>query len=154
MDVQITSNTHEVLKAISDFKEDLAIRTVRGSMRRIAQYANDRLKEATPVFTGNLRFNEAVTAKYAQSRGIVTAKVVVNTRGKAGDIKNAFYWRWVEFGHKTRPSKEGGGQRDIPGQGFIQSTWARLQSQISSMFFSDLDRCVQRAGNRTGVIGG
>lgn len=143
--VQITSNINSVLKEIASFREDVAVRTVRASLRRMAKEGQRSLSAATPEHTGKLKSNERVVAKYAKTRGVITARVVVNTRGKADNPKNAFYWKFVEFGHKTRPGPH---QREIPGRKFVQATWAVMQSKLYAMFFADLQKAVDRAGKR------
>lgn len=143
------SNGPALIKQLRAFREDVAVKTVRSSVRRIGANLLRRVQAATPVATGKLKSNVRVTAKYVRRRGVVVAKVVVNTRGKASDEKNAFYWRFVEFGHKTRPSKKNSAaQRDIPGKNFITSTYLAAMGTITQMFYSDLERAVKRAVKR------
>lgn len=151
--IQIKSNLNDVLKDIAEWKEEVAVRTVRRSIGKCAARANDILKPLIPVFTGKLRFNTKVTsAKYIKRRGVTTAKVGIDTVGKADNPRNAFYWRFVEFGHKTRPSKKGNGtQREVPPQHFVQAASARVQSTIAAIFFADLERATNRAGKKIGV---
>lgn len=151
--VQVSSNINDVLKDLAAWREDVAVRTVRGSVRRCAKRATDMLRPVVPVFTGKLRFNLKVAGvKYSRNRGVVTSKVAVSTEGKAENQKNAFYWRFVEFGHKTRPSKSGNGtQSEVAPQNFIQSASARINSAVAAIFFSDLERAVNRAGKKVGL---
>ncbi len=138
MDVNITMNGAQIVQELCAFKEDIAVRTVKNSTRRIGAALLKQLKANTPTLTGNILRNLGVRAKYVKSRGIVAAKVIVNTRGKKGDPKNAFYWRFVEFGHKSR---SGG---NVAGVEFVQNTFGAMQSQIQSMFYADLEKAIQR----------
>lgn len=144
------ANAGDLVAQLKAFKEDVAVSTVRGSTRRIAQYLLMRVKHVTPAFTGKLRFNLGVKTRFVKRRSVVAAHVFVNTRGKADNPRNAFYWRFVEFGHKTRPSKKGNGkgQRDIPGQEFVTKTMLASQAQVAQMFFDDLQKSLDRAKRR------
>lgn len=143
-------NGPQLIANLKELRDDVAIKTVRASVRRIGKVLLDALIASVPRLTGNLARNLAIRAKYIFSRGVVVAKVIVNTRGKKGDSKNAFYWRFVEFDHRTRPSKDGGGaQRTISGKDFIRQTFARLQSQIQSIFYADLQKAIERAQRRS-----
>lgn len=149
-DVNITWNGPQIVAELKAFKEDIAVKTVRASTRRIGAYLLKQVKASAPSATGNLIRNLAVRAKYIRSRGVVAAKVVINTRGKKNDPKNAFYWRFVEFDHKTRPG-ENAHQRVIPGQNFIRSTFETAQPQIQSMFYADLQKAIERRKAKGGV---
>lgn len=144
------TNAADLIAQLRAFQEDVAVRTVRGSTRRIADYLQTRLETNTPTFTGRLRSNFKVLARYVRRRSVVSARVVVNTIGKAGNIRNAFYWRFVEFGHKTRPSKSGRNrQREVPGQRFAERTIASAAPQVTQMFYDDLQKAIDRAKRRS-----
>lgn len=136
-EVTITWNGAQLLDKLKSFQEDIAIKTVRTSLRRIAVYLQRLTASNAPRRTGKLAANIAVKTAFIFSRGIVKAKVGVNTRGKAGDAQNAFYWRFVERGHRTR-----GGRRQVAAQPFAADAFISAQSVIADMFFSDLQRSI------------
>ena len=162
-------NARDLITDLRAFSEDVAVRTVKKSVARIGKYVLVRLRSVVPIFTGRLAFNLGVRAKYVKSRGIVAAKVFVNTKGKPDDPKNAFYWRFVEFDRKTRPRKRqdagavssGKGskrrrrvwdrtaQSVIPGRGFITGLAAGIQGTVAQMFFKDLQAAIDRAKKRS-----
>lgn len=145
---------NELIQSLREFREDVAVRTVRSSVNRIGKFVSERLRTVVPVATGKLLRNIAVRSKYIKSRGVVAAKVTVSTRGKAGDPKNAFYWRFVEFDRKARSPKTGGAPRTIKGQGFVQSTMTSAQPIIAQMFYADLQAAIDRAKRRNARQGG
>lgn len=143
-EIDITCNGADLNAALKEFREDVAYRVVRSALRKVAASASSVLKDAAPRLTGRLIENIAVRTKFASRRGIIKADVVVNTVGKAGAPNNAFYWRFVEHGHKTRPSKAGHPQREVPANPFAANVWARLQQTISATFFSDLGAAINK----------
>ena len=155
----VSTNINQVLKDLATFRRDLGTKTVRASIRRITVEAQRQLDAAVPVRTGKLRSNVRVTVKYVPERKVITGRVLINKRGKATDTKNAFYWYFVEKGHRIATSKTGrlarrpgakGGQSIgmVAGRWFVRNTWGRLQGVIVSMFYNDLQRAVDKAGKR------
>lgn len=142
--VDITCNGADLNAALKEFREDVAYRVVRSALRKVAANASGVLKDAAPRLTGRLVQNIALRTRFARGRGILKADVVVNTSGKRGDPGNAFYWKFVERGHKTRPSKPGKQQHEVPANPFVANTWARLQQSISTTFFSDLAAAINK----------
>ena len=90
----------DLIAELKALNENVARRTVRKVIREAGEYILRRLKANAPVFTGKLRFNLDVVTKWKSRSGIMVAKVRVSTQGKAENPRNAFYWRFVEFGHR------------------------------------------------------
>lgn len=143
-------NGMQLTAELRAFKEDIAVKTVRASTRRIAAMLHKQLIAVIARRTGKLIRNLSVRAKYVRSRGVVVAKVIVNTVGKKDNPKNAFYWRFVEFDHLTRPRKLSKGkydvsrQRVVKGQGVIEQTFNNMQPKIQAMFYADLEKAINR----------
>lgn len=143
--VAVTFNDRDLIAALKEFREDVAVKVVRASLRRIAREEMKALQEAAPVgdpstdpHSGRLKSNITYGTAFAVGRGIVKSFVRIRTVGKADNERNAFYWRWVEFGHKSRSGS------DVAGKGFIQKAIALAQSSISERFFTDLTRGIDK----------
>lgn len=82
------------LKQLPKNIEQKVLRNIAGAgVRALAK----QTKANAPVETGKLRKN--ITTKTTRAKmGKATGYVVIRTQGKAADAKNAFYWRFVEFG--------------------------------------------------------
>lgn len=140
--VTIDWNGQDLIEALHAFQDDVSNSVVRTAVRDAANEAVVQLQAAAPHRTGKL--SSAISVRTRISGGVARADVVVNVRGKASDPNNAFYWRFVEFGHRKRPNKEGASRGYVPGLAFIRNTWLRLQSTISNLFFTALDRAVNK----------
>ena len=91
----------DLIAELKALNENVARKTVRKVIREAGEYILRRLKANAPNFTGKLRFNLDVTTKWKNRSGIMQAKVRIATQGKADNQRNAFYWRFVEFGHRV-----------------------------------------------------
>ena len=147
--ITVSWNGRDLVEGLEQFKDTVARGVVRSSIRRIGNAVRDVIAAAAPHRTGRLEGNIAVSTQTAATRGIVKARVIVRTEGHAGDPRNAFYWRFVNFGHRTRPSRRGGVQHEVPGSHFVEASAASAQSFISDQFFNDLAAAVDRTFTRT-----
>ncbi len=151
--VDISYNDRDLAAALKEFRTDVSVKIVRASLRAIARDEMRALQQSAPVgdpskdpHSGRLKANITYGTAFAIGRGIVKSFVRIRTRGKADDAKNAFYWRFVEFGHRDR----GGGS--VPGKGFIQRAIALAQSSIANRFFSDLSHGIDKTYTKQGKI--
>lgn len=168
----------DLIAELKALNEDVARKTVRKVIREAGEYILRRLQANTPVFTGKLRFNLDVVTKWKSRSGVMVAKVRVATQGKRDNTRNAFYWRFVEFGHRvgnritgrlmrlTSRAKTATGARvfgarlaagqisgsqsgkRIEGQEFIQKTQREVQQPVANMFFRALEQAITRRQRR------
>jgi HK97 gp10 family phage protein len=167
----------DLIAELKALNENVARRTVRKVIREAGEYILRRLKANAPVFTGKLRFNLDVVTKWKSRSGIMVAKVRVSTQGKAENPRNAFYWRFVEFGHRIGSRVKGrlvrltrartvtgravhaararAGQLKgaasrgfIEGQEYVQKTQREIQQPVTSMFFRALEQAITRRQKR------
>lgn len=148
-DFQITYNDRDLVAALREFTDTVARKVVRQALRKIASTIRDAIAAAAPKLTGKLAENIAVTTAFSAARGIVKSRVIVRTEGKASDPRNAFYWRFVNFGHLTRPGKSGA-QHFVPGQPFVSSAGNAAQDYAADEFFSDLEAGIDKTFTRLG----
>lgn len=148
-ETKIVWNGRDLAEALANFRDDVSNKTVKRALRDVAKLALGMLQAAAPHRTGRLESNLGVRARRG-GQGTVGVDVVVSTRGGRDDANNAFYWRFLEFGHKTRPNKAGVSRREIPPINFIRNLWLRLQSTIANSFFTALDRAVDKTYTREG----
>ncbi|HEY1723958.1 MAG TPA: HK97-gp10 family putative phage morphogenesis protein [Steroidobacteraceae bacterium] len=146
-EVEITFNDRDLVAALREFTDTVARKIVRASLRQIASVIQGAIAAAAPRRTGKLADNIAVTTSFSASRGIVKSRVIVRTEGKAGDARNAFYWRFVNFGHRTRPGKHGA-QHEVAAQPFVTQAGAQAQNYAADQFFSDLEAGIDRQFTR------
>jgi HK97 gp10 family phage protein len=157
----------DLIAELKEFKEDVARRMVRKVLRDIGEFMLTRLRANAPIRTGKLRLNLDVVTRWKSRSGVMQAKVIVRTQGKAGDPRNAFYWRFVEYGWRLRRrfSREeslrqnawkitgrdrgGGGGDTVAGQKFIERTMRETQRPIENMFFHALEAAINKRKSRT-----
>ncbi len=164
-DIQLVG-ARDLIAELRALKENVAVRVSKIACKKVADFIQIRLRANAPNFTGKLRFNLFVRSNYARKRGVVKATVAVRTVGKADNQRNAFYWRFVEFGHKTRPRQRlvagtdskgrkrtraitTNAQRKLPGQNFVRNTLAQVQHTASAIFFKEIETALSRASRKT-----
>lgn len=149
IDVKILAQ-RDLTVALKLFRDEVSARVAKNAAKKVAEFMQRQLRAAAPAFTGRLRFNLFVRAQYVKRRGVVRSTVAVRTEGKAGNPRNAFYWRFLEFGHLTRPAKkEGAAQRKIPPDNFIERTFLSAQTQAQSIFFGEMQSGVEKAARKS-----
>lgn len=159
LDAQMVGQ-RDLIAELRALKENVAIRVTKRGTRLVAEYLERLVKANVPKGgTGKLRFNMFVRAQYKKKRGVVRTIFGVHTQGKADDPRNAFYWRFVEWGHRTRPRKvkalglraarQAGVQRLVPGQEFITRAWLNGQTRAQAIFFREIEKALNQASRRT-----
>jgi len=159
VDVQMVGQ-RDLIAELRRLKENVAIRVTKRATKLVAEHFERLVKADAPKGgTGKLRFNLFVRAIYVRARGYVKAIFGVRTVGKADNPRNAFYWRFVEWGHKTRPRKvkqlglraarRAGGQAMVPGKEFITRAWLSGQTRAQAIFFREIEKALASASRRT-----
>jgi len=87
----------EARRALRAMPERIQKNVMRGATAAIAKDTRDDARARAPVDEGNLRDN-IVHGRRRGRPGQIKASVSVRTEGKADSGKNAFYWRFVEYG--------------------------------------------------------
>lgn len=96
--------TKDCIAAFKELHEFIRGNPFRKAVRAAAQLMLDAIYQRAPVATGKLVSNLRVALR--KTAATIRGRVIINTSGKAGDRNNAFYWRFIEFGHRTRGDKE------------------------------------------------
>ena len=145
IEFNVAWNGPDVHEGLALFRAD-AVRIVRASLRRITTTYLQDLQAYLPVRTGRLVRAVSLKMRFIGARGVVRARITVDTPGSRDDPRNAFYWRFVEFGHMTRPSRSGTGkpQWKVPGAGVITRMVPMIETSIANEFFGDLSRALDR----------
>jgi HK97 gp10 family phage protein len=158
VDVQMVGQ-RDLIAELRRLKENVAIRVTKRGTRLVAEYLERLVKANVPKGgTGKLRFNMFVRAQYKKKRGVVRTIFGVHTQGKADNPKNAFYWRFVEFGHKTRPknvkklglraARRAGGQQFVAARHFILPAWLGGQTRAQAIFYREIEKVIGAASRR------
>jgi HK97 gp10 family phage protein len=120
------------------------------SLRAAATLMMEEIIARAPVLTGKLVSNLRVVTR--RTGGYVRGRVVINTAGGGEDRNNAFYWRFVEFGHRLPHDRGSGFVQPHP---FVTPAFdarnAQSAQQVIDTFSEGLDKAearAQRAGAR------
>lgn len=117
-------------------------RPLRDALFSAAKIIRDEAVRLAPHATGRLAMNIVVAPMRKEELLAIDEGVVVAVRqkGKKGDAHNAFYWRFIEFGHRVRPRRGAAGTeaykstgRGAYGTGGFQEarTTRRLNADLS-----------------------
>lgn len=150
----------DLIAELRALKEGIAVRATKRGTKLVAEHFERLVKASVPKGgTGKLRFNLFVRAHYSRKRGVVKTIFGVRTQGKADNPRNSFYWRFVEFGHKTRPknvkklglraARSAGGQREVPPQPFVVPAWLHGQTRAQAIFYRELEKMLRRYAGRS-----
>lgn len=157
--------TRDLVAALKELRGDLSPRYMRAAVRKAAKVMETLIKAGAPSDTGKLR--SLIKVRTKRTRQTVRARVVVPTIGKGDDPQNAFYWRFVEKGHRVgnkrsgrlvrldRASSRGAASLGVVDpQPFVEPvvrTWTRYGVQIA---FDALEKAIDRAARRQARRGG
>ena len=99
--VQITlDGDRDIIEELKQLRDYLPNNFVRKAVRAAADMMRVEILQRVPIRTGNL-FNN-IDVRIRRTAQTIRARVTINTAGKAGANGNAFYWRFIEFGHHDR----------------------------------------------------
>lgn len=157
MDEGVSWNGEDLERALKDFDDKVTKRLLRKALRQSATEGTNLLKASAPAKTGRLR--ASIAARTTSHHGQLSAQVVIFKKGKRSDPRNAFYWRYVAFGHRTRgrgkhpslyafarrrPARAPApAQRQVPPNPFIANVWMRFQQTVSQSFYRILEDAVK-----------
>ena len=159
LDVKMVGQ-RDLIAELRALKENIAVRVTKRATRLVAEYLERLVRANAPKGgTGKLAFNLFVRAQYARRRGVVKSIFGIRTQGKADNPRNAFYWRFVEWGHKTRPknvkklglraARKAGGQRFVAARHFILPAWLAGQTRAQAIFFREIEKALNQASRHT-----
>jgi HK97 gp10 family phage protein len=131
----------ELIEEFEGLREFVRGNPFSQACRAAARLMMDEIVARAPVATGKLVSNLRVAVRRAQGR--VSARVLVNTAGKAGDSLNAFYWRFVEFGHRTR-----GGKGYVQPQPFVTPAFESTKNESAQLVIDTFGAAIDRAAAR------
>ena len=87
----------ELKREMAQLEPRLQKNILRGAVTKVAAEIRDDARSRVPKNTGNLRKN-IVSKRMRGSRHHIKAAVIVREEGKRGEKRNAFYWRFLEYG--------------------------------------------------------
>lgn len=134
MTVKITlTGADDIARRLKALDQKIRTRALRRSLRAAAKVVADEVKAGAPADTGQLRRNITVTTQYSRRNALISSQVRVRTKGKRGDQRNSFYWRFLEFG-----------TRHIAPVPFVtrafESEKSRAAQQVIDSVMQELDR--------------
>jgi HK97 gp10 family phage protein len=147
-----TIQLHGGKEAIAAFEElhdyvrgNPFLQAVRSSARMLLQAIYQRAPQGSgrDPHIGRLISNLRIAT--SRRGGIARGRVVVNTVGKTDDKNNAFYWKFVEYGHRTR---NGGGRGFVPPQPFVTPAFEATRNAAAQNVIDEFARAMDRAASR------
>ena len=118
-----TEGLNDLLGKFDKIEKDLPKNTGE-AIEKSALYVNERLKQLTPVDTGNMQESEGI--EFERSGGLLngmTSKAFVGP----GVLKPADYAIFVELGHRTRSGSW------VPGQFFVERAYFETKGVVESI---------------------
>lgn len=94
----------DVVASFKDLRDYLPKQLFRTSVRKAAQVVADALAPHVPRITGRLASNIVIKTK--RTANTIRGRLVVRTEGGRNSPNNAFYWRFLVKGWKTRNGAE------------------------------------------------
>jgi HK97 gp10 family phage protein len=94
----------DIVAAFRELRQFLPRNALRKAVREGANILLGAILQRVRVRTGKLKNNIGI--KVRVTRETIRSRVTVNTRGKEGDPKNAFYYRFLEKGFTTRSGEK------------------------------------------------
>jgi HK97 gp10 family phage protein len=131
----------DVAAAFRDLRQYLPKTPIRNATRRAATMLAQLLALVAPKRTGKLARNIVVRVRATAST--IRARVTVNTKGKADDPENAFYWRFLEKGFTT-----GRGKGKFEKFTFIAPTVSAKANEAAQFVVDEVDKAIDRAESK------
>lgn len=137
----ITIKLHGDRDLVDGFRELRAYvpKALAKSVREAAKIFLARILERVRIRTGRLLKN--ISIKIRRTKGTVRARVVVNTKGKEGDPQNAFYWRFLEKGFRTRDGR-------VIKYPFVEQPFEANKQQAAQQVVTEMDKALKRTERR------
>jgi HK97 gp10 family phage protein len=133
----------DCIEAFKELREFVRGNPFRQAVRAAAQLMLDEIYSRAPVDTGRLVSNLRVALR--KTAATIRGRVIINAAGKAGDKNNAFYWRFVEFGHRTR---DGGGIGFVQPRPFVTPAFESRQQDAAQQVIDTFEQGLARAEAR------
>lgn len=134
----------DLLAAFKELRNDMGPKYLMAAARRGANIMKTIIAANAPEDTGKLRRNLGIRQR--KTMETVRARVVINQRGKKGDPNNAYYWSFVERGHKTRQGRKMvGPPRFVQPNPFIRRSWDTWSRNVVQMMFQAFEKTIDRA---------
>jgi HK97 gp10 family phage protein len=134
----------DCVAAFAELREFVRGNLFSQSVRAAAQIMLEEIIARAPVLTGRLVSN--LRTAVSRRGGAVRGRVVVNTTGGGEDRHNAYYWRFVEFGHRMPHDRGSGFVQPHP---FVTPAFEAKNTesaqQVIDSFAAGLDRAEARA---------
>ncbi|WFF40397.1 hypothetical protein EVC62_02155 [Salinicola endophyticus] len=138
------NTTHLDWSTLPDLEAELQLlskaeseRVLRQGARAGAGVFRDEARRRAKKRTGKLAKNIVSDTAKVTSRTKATAGVKVREEGKASNPRNAFYWRFIEYGTST-----------IPAAPFIRPSFDAKQEEAARAAFAKLNESIDRVLTR------
>lgn len=131
------TGTVDVIAAFRELREELPKNPMRRATRAAATYLAQFIALTAPKLTGRLARNIGVRVT-ATHDGITHGRVVVKTIGARGSPENAFYWRFLEEGWRTKR----GQFRQFP---FIRNVFDAKNREAAQIVIDECEAQVKKA---------
>lgn len=133
------SGDRDVVAAFKELREYVTKNAVRRAVRESAKIMLASIVSKAPELTGRLK--RLIKLRTRVTRETVRARVTVDTRGAAGDSQNAFYWRFLELGFRTRS----GEKRRVP---FVSVAFDEHKQAAGQNVVDEMEKAIKRAERR------
>jgi HK97 gp10 family phage protein len=129
----------DVIAAFKDLRDYLPKQLLRTAMRKAAQVMLNAIAPHVPHLTGRLASNIVIKTK--RTENTIRGRVAVNTVGDRSNSKNAFYWRFLEKGWRTKS-----GEHKHPfASAAIESSQQAAAQQVIDAVGDAIDRAEKKA---------
>lgn len=133
---------------LADIAKDLELlskaennKVLRDATRAGAEVLKQEVENRAPVRTGKVKKNVVVVTQRGRRRGEITSGVHIrgvnprtgnsDTKMKASNPKNAFYWRFVELGTV-----------DMPAHPFVRPAYDAKEAQATEAAFNRMNSAI------------
>lgn len=134
----------DIVAAWKDLRDYVSKTALRRAVREAAKIMLSLIHDLAPFRTGRLKSNISIRTRV--TRETIRARVTINTRGKANDPKNAFYWRFLEQGWKTAK----GAIKRFP---FVSVAFEGRKQQSAQQVVDEMDKAIKRAERKAKRFG-
>jgi HK97 gp10 family phage protein len=134
----------DTVAAFKDLRDYVSKTALRRAVREAAKIMQTLIEDLAPFRTGRLKSNIAVRIRV--TRETIRGRVIINTRGKPEDPKNAFYWRFLEKGWRTVR----GVIKRFP---FVSVAYEGRKQQAAQQVVDEMDKAIKRAERKAKRFG-
>lgn len=138
------SGDRDIVGAFKDLRAYVKKNALRRAVREAARIMQSLIEDLAPVRTGKLRSN--IATRIRVTRETIRGRVIIFTRGKAEDPRNAFYWRFLERGWRTLR----GAIKRFP---FVEVAYEGRKQQAAQQVIDEMDKAIKRAEAKAKRVG-